>query len=120
MRRAKCCSPRKQVASDLDSRHKHRSQERRRCPRRTSRWPRRPESPLRGKPLGLRPTCFAALRVAQDLHHFLGVRHAKLTIACGCKSHPAKAVAGRPGPSLAGAVVTRRLKCRQGLYGVWD
>jgi len=29
---------------------------------------------------GLRPTRLAATK---DLHHFLGVRHAKLTIACG-------------------------------------
>ena len=37
-----------------------------------------------------------------ELHHHWGVRHAKLMIACGCKSHPAKAAAGKPGPSLAG------------------
>lgn len=39
-----------------------------------------------------------------------GGRHAKLTSACGCKSHPAKAAAGEPGPSLAGVAATRGLK----------
>ncbi len=53
-----------------------------------------------------------------QLHHARGVRHAKLMIACGCKSHPAKAVAGKPGPSLAGVAATRGLKCRQEPCGV--
>ncbi|RWE77530.1 MAG: hypothetical protein EOS81_35100, partial [Mesorhizobium sp.] len=53
-----------------------------------------------------------------ELHHLAGVRHAKLMIACGCKSHPAKAVAGKPGPSLAGVAATRGLKCRQEPCGV--
>jgi len=44
-----------------------------------------------------------------QIHHATGVRHAKLMIACGCKSHPAKAVAGKPGPSLAGVAATRGL-----------
>jgi hypothetical protein len=52
------------------------------------------------------------------LHHTSGVGHDKLMISCGCKSHPAKAVAGKPGPSLAGAAVTRGLKCRQEPCGV--
>lgn len=52
------------------------------------------------------------------LHHLVGVRHAKLITACGCKSHPAKARAGKPGPSLAGVAVTRGLKCRQEPCGV--
>ncbi len=52
------------------------------------------------------------------LHHSLGVRHAKLIAACGCKSHPAKDIAGKPGPSLAGVAVTRGLKCRQEPCGV--
>lgn len=55
-----------------------------------------------------------------ELHHLAGVRHAKLMIACGCKSHPAKTVAGKPGPSLAGVAVTRGLKCRQEPCGVRD
>ncbi len=46
----------------------------------------------------------------RKLHHYLGVRHAKLIAACGCKSHPAKPIAGKPGPSLAGIAVTRGLK----------
>ena len=54
------------------------------------------------------------------VHHVPGVRHAKLTIACEWKSHPAKAVAGGPEPSLAGVAVTRGLKRRQGLYGMWE
>ncbi|WP_265440534.1 hypothetical protein [Bradyrhizobium sp. SEMIA] len=53
-----------------------------------------------------------------ELHHHWGVRHAKLMIACGGKSHPAKAEAGKPGPSLAGVVVTRGPKCRQEPCGV--
>ncbi|ASP89673.1 hypothetical protein CDO26_36910 (plasmid) [Sinorhizobium meliloti] len=53
-----------------------------------------------------------------ELHHLWGVRHAKLIAACGCKSHPAKATAGKPGPSLAGIAVTRGLKCRQEPCGV--
>ena len=52
--------------------------------------------------------------------HLSGVRHAKLMIACGCKSHPVKAVAGRSELSLAGVVVTRGLKCRQEPCGAWD
>ena len=53
-----------------------------------------------------------------ELHHHRGVRHAKLMNACGCKSHPAKAEAGRPGPSLAGVAATRGSKCRQEPCGV--
>ncbi|RWA59247.1 MAG: hypothetical protein EOQ28_33220 [Mesorhizobium sp.] len=56
--------------------------------------------------------------ITAELHHLAGVRHAKLMIACGCKSHPAKAVAGKPGPSLAGVAATRGLKCRQESCGV--
>jgi hypothetical protein len=40
--------------------------------------------------------------------------------ACEWKSRPANAVAGRPGPSLAGVDATRDLKCRQGSCGVRD
>ena len=54
------------------------------------------------------------------VHHVLGVRHAKLTIAGEWKSHPAKAVAGGSEPSLAGVAVTRGLKRRQGSYGMWE
>ena len=54
----------------------------------------------------------------RQLHHAWGVRHAKLMIACGWKSHPAKAEAGKSGPSLAGVAVTRGLKCRQEPCGV--
>jgi hypothetical protein len=32
----------------------------------------------------------------------------------------ASAYSGRSGPSLAGVAATLRLKCGQGLYGVWD
>ena len=56
----------------------------------------------------------------QLLHHVRGVRHAKLTNACKWKSHPANAVAGRLGPSLAGVAATRGPKCRQGSCGVRD
>lgn len=55
-----------------------------------------------------------------QLHHPVGVRHAKLTIACRWKSDPAKAVAGGLGPSLAGVVATRGPKCRQGPCRVRD
>ena len=54
------------------------------------------------------------------IQHRPGVRHAKLMVACGCKSHPVKAVAGRLGSSLAGVAATRGLKCRQRPCGVWD
>lgn len=52
-----------------------------------------------------------------------GIKHTRspppqLMIACGCKSHPAKAAAGEPGPSLAGVAATRGLKCRQDPCGV--
>jgi hypothetical protein len=56
----------------------------------------------------------------RQLHHAAGVRHAKLSIACRWESDPAKAVAGRLGPSLAGVVVTRGPKCRQGPCRVRD
>ncbi|MGY4353199.1 hypothetical protein ACVWXM_009716 [Bradyrhizobium sp. GM7.3] len=46
------------------------------------------------------------------------LRGDELMIACGWKSHPAKAEAGKPGPSLAGVAVTRGLKCRQEPCGV--
>jgi len=39
-------------------------------------------------------------------------------LTCRCKSCSAKAVAGRPGPSLAGVVVTQGPKRRQGSCGV--
>jgi len=39
-------------------------------------------------------------------------------MTCGCKSRVAKAVAGRPQPSLAGVVATRGPKRRQELCGV--
>src|SRR2546427_10515502 len=48
----------------------------------------------------------------------LGSALGKLKMTCGWKSRPANAVAGRPGPSLAGGVVTHRLKRRQGSCGV--
>ena len=57
---------------------------------------------------------------AGDLHHSSGVRHVKLMIACGCESHPGKAGAGGPGPSLASVAATRGSKCRQGSCGVRD
>ena len=60
------------------------------------------------------------LYAGNNLDNATGVRHAKLMIACGCKSHPVKAVAGRPGSSLAGVAATRGLKCRQRPCGVWD
>src|SRR6202008_301007 len=47
-----------------------------------------------------RPTSPENTRRPALLHHDMGVRHAKLMIACGCESHLAKAVAGRPVPSL--------------------
>ena len=47
------------------------------------------------------------------------MRWAKLEVTYGWKSRPAKAVAGRPGPSLAGRRVTSGLKRRQGPCGVW-
>ncbi|MER9300807.1 hypothetical protein NKI38_30705 [Mesorhizobium sp. M0621] len=56
--------------------------------------------------------------VTAERHHLMGVRHANLMIACGCKSHPTKAKAGSPGPSLAGVAATRGLKCRQEPCGV--
>ena len=40
--------------------------------------------------------------VALLFQHSAGVRHAKLMVACGCKSHPVKAVAGRLGSSSCG------------------
>jgi hypothetical protein len=49
-----------------------------------------------------------------------GVRWAKPAISCGCKSRPAKAVAGRLGASLAGVMVTWGPKRRQRSCGVWD
>ena len=42
----------------------------------------------------------------------------KLKMTCGWESRPANAVAGRPGPSLAGCVATHSLKRRQGSCGV--
>src|SRR5712691_6821322 len=39
-------------------------------------------------------------------------------MTCGWESRPTNAVAGRSGPSLAGGVVTHRLKRRQGACGV--
>jgi hypothetical protein len=46
------------------------------------------------------------------------VRWEKLEVTYGWKSRPVKAVAGRPGPSLAGPAVTLGLKRRQGSCGV--
>jgi len=47
----------------------------------------------------------------------LGSALGKLKMTCGWKSRPANAVAGRPGPSLAGGVATHRSKRRQGSCG---
>ena len=46
------------------------------------------------------------------------MRWAKLEVTYGCKSRPAKAVAGRPEPSLAGLSVTPGPKRRQESCGV--
>ena len=56
----------------------------------------------------------------RNVSTILRVRWAKPAISCGCKSRPAKAVAGRLGASLAGVMVTWGPKRRQRSCGVWD
>ena len=48
----------------------------------------------------------------------IGSALGELKMTCGWKSRPVNAVAGRPGPSLAGGVATHRSKRRQGSCGV--
>ena len=91
---------------------------------RTSTLTEEPRWPPSGPPPGsaLRFAYGSATRRSRRafVHHVLGVRHVKLTIAGEWKSHPAKAVAGGSEPSLAGVAATRGLKRRQGSYGVWE
>jgi len=71
---------------------------------------------------GLYGTCYGDFQdnAEPSVSTWMRVRWAKPAISCGCKSRPAKAVAGRLGASLAGVMVTWGPKRRQRSCGVWD